>query len=161
MSCIYGILGIFLHIFKKALDKCKNKVYYLNSTVVQLKGAMFLDWKLDKSRPICPQICEELSVMIASGEVKPDQKLLSVREVAVTAGVNPNTVQKAFEELERQGLIYSVRGSGWFVGQSIDTAKETVNNLTKSKIESFFNEMQKLGLNLEQIKQLVKEWDNE
>lgn len=120
-----------------------------------------MDWKLDKSRPICPQICEELSAMIASGEVKPDQKLLSVREVAVTAGVNPNTVQKAFEELERQGLIYSVRGSGWFVGQSIDTAKETVNNLTKSKIESFFNEMQKLGLNLEQIKQLVKEWDNE
>ena len=120
-----------------------------------------MDWKLDKSRPICPQICEELSVMIASGEVKPDHKLLSVREVAVTAGVNPNTVQKAFEELERQGLIYSVRGSGWFVGQSIDTAKETVNNLTKSKIESFFNEMQKLGLNLEQIKQLVKEWDNE
>ncbi len=120
-----------------------------------------MDWKLDKSRPICPQICEGLSVMIASGEVKPDQKLLSVREVAVTAGVNPNTVQKAFEELERQGLIYSVRGSGWFVGQSIDTAKETVNSLTQSKIESFFNEMQKLGLNLEQIKQLVKEWDNE
>lgn len=157
----FGILGIFLLDFKKALDKCQNKVYYLNSTVVQLKGAMFLDWKLDKSRPICPQMCEGLSVMIASGEVKPDQKLLSVREVAVTAGVNPNTVQKAFEELERQGLIYSVRGSGWFVGQSIDTAKETVNSLTQSKIESFFNEMQKLGLNPEQIKQLVKEWDNE
>ena len=97
--------------------------------------------------------------MIASGDVKPDQKLLSVREVAVTAGVNPNTVQKAFEELERQGLIYSVRGSGWFVGQSIDIAKETVNNLTQSKIESFFDEMQKLGLNPEQIKQLVKEWN--
>jgi DNA-binding transcriptional regulator YhcF (GntR family) len=120
---------------------------------------MFLEWKLDKSRPICPQICEQLSVIIASGEVNPDEKLMSVREVAVTAGVNPNTVQKAFEELERQGLIYSVRGSGWFVGQSLDTAKDTVNDLTQQKIEAFFSEMQKLGHTTEQVKDLVKEWN--
>ena len=120
-----------------------------------------MEWKLDKNRPICPQICEQLSVVIASGNVKPDEKLMSVREVAVAAGVNPNTVQKAFEELERQGLIYSVRGSGWFVGQSIDTAKTTVNDLTQAKIDTFFIEMQKLGHTTEQIKQLVKEWDNE
>lgn len=120
-----------------------------------------MDWKLDKSRPICPQICEQLSVVIAKGEAKPGAKLKSVREVAVLAGVNPNTVQKAFEELERRGLIYSVRGSGWFVGQSTDTAKDTVNGLTQQKIEAFFGEMQKLGYMAEQIKQLVKEWDNE
>ncbi len=120
-----------------------------------------MDWKLDKGRPICPQICEQLSVVIASGQVKPDEKLMSVREVAVAAGVNPNTVQKAFEELERHGLIYSVRGSGWFVCQSIDTAKNIVNDLTQVKMNSFFSEMQKLGYTPEQTKQLVKEWDNE
>ena len=118
-----------------------------------------MEWILDKSRPICPQLCERICVAVAGGKILPGEKLPSVREIALSAGVNPNTVQKAFEELERQGLIYSVRGSGWFVGQSLDTAKDTVNDLTQQKIEAFFSEMQKLGHTAEQVKDLVKEWN--
>ena len=66
-----------------------------------------MNWTLDKSRPICPQICELISVAIANGEFAANEKLLSVREVALLAGVNPNTVQKSFEDLERRGVIHS------------------------------------------------------
>ena len=69
-------------------------------------------WLIDKERPICPQINEQIAARIALGEFRPADRLASVRDVAVAAGVNPNTVQKAFESLEAEGLIYSVRGSG-------------------------------------------------
>jgi DNA-binding transcriptional regulator YhcF (GntR family) len=118
-----------------------------------------LQWELDKNRPICPQIEEKLSVMIASGEFKPNERLFSVREVAVRAGVNPNTVQKAFTQLEGKGLIYSVRGSGWFVNESCETAKTTVNELVRLKTQQFFEEMKALGYSDDDIKQIVKEWN--
>ena len=65
-----------------------------------------MSWQLDKNRAICPQICERLCVEIANGTLKPNDKLASVRELAIRAGVNPNTVQKAFEQLEQDELIY-------------------------------------------------------
>ncbi len=116
-----------------------------------------MSWNLDKNRPICPQLCEQISVRIASGEYIANQRLMSVREVALQAGVNPNTVQKAFEQLEQQGLIYSVRGSGWFVDAE-GNADKTVEKLQNEKTAEFFKEMQALGLSLEQIKNYVKEW---
>lgn len=115
-------------------------------------------WKLDRNRPICPQICEQLSVLIASGEIKANEKLMSVREVAVEAGVNPNTVQKAFEQLEMKGLIYSVRGSGWFVDTE-GSAKDTVEKIIFDKTKEYFNEMKRLGLTETQIKNYIKEWN--
>lgn len=118
-----------------------------------------MGWSLDKSRPICPQIGEQLSVKIASGEFAPNQRLMSVREVALQAGVNPNTVQKAFEQLEAQGLIYSVRGSGWFVSDNTATAKKTVEKLTHEKTATYFEEMSKLGYTQEQTKQFIEEWN--
>lgn len=118
-----------------------------------------MDWKIDKTRPICPQLCELLSVQIASGELTANSRLKSVREVAVLAGVNPNTVQKSFEQLERQGLIYSVRGTGWFVAENAENAKVAVKNLIEKKTETYFSEMEKLGLSPDEIKDYIKEWD--
>ena len=117
-----------------------------------------MDWKLDKNRPICPQIEQLICVSIAKGEFLNGERLLSVREVALKAGVNPNTVQKAFDGLERQGLIYSIRGSGWYVGDSKQTALEIVDGLIMQKTEDYFNELKILGLDSEQIKNYVKEY---
>lgn len=117
-----------------------------------------MSWKLDKTRPICPQMCEQICVKIASGEFEPNQRLMSVREVAVAAGVNPNTVQKSFEQLEAKGIIYSVRGSGWYVSAQTETAKEEVCELFRSKTADYFGQMKALGMENEQIKKYVKEW---
>lgn len=118
-----------------------------------------MEWILDKHRPICPQICEQLCARIAKGEFAPDQRLMSVRDVAVAAGVNPNTVQRAFEQLETQGVLHSERGAGWFVGSNPEAAELLRQNMAREKVSGFFTEMAGLGLSPEDIKNIVKEWE--
>ena len=74
-----------------------------------------MTWHLDKGRPLCPQIGEQLCLQIALGHFKPHQRLFSVREAAMAAGVNPNTVSKAYLELERLGILVGAAGKGYFV----------------------------------------------
>lgn len=115
-------------------------------------------WTLDKNRPICPQLCEQLCAHIAAGEFSPGQKLMSVREVAVEAGVNPNTVQRAFTQLEQQGVLHSVRGAGWFVSQDAETVASMQKDLVQEALQEFFDKMSALGMDPEQTKSIVKEW---
>ncbi len=118
-----------------------------------------MDWAMDKSRPICPQICEQLCNRIALGELKPGERLLSVREVAISAGVNPNTVQKAFEQLSQQGIIYPVRGSGWYVSEDTSLAHQTAQALVRKLITDFLERMAAMGIDRERAKQYVEEWN--
>ncbi len=106
-----------------------------------------MNWELDKSRPICPQLCELICVAVAKGEFSAGEKLLSVREIAVLAGVNPNTVQKSFEELERRGVIHSVRCSGWFVNDNTESAINEVESYRLKKTEEYLVQMAQLGCN--------------
>ena len=117
-----------------------------------------MNWNLDKSRPICPQLCQQLCARIAAGEFLPGQRLMSVREVALTAGVNPNTVQKAFEELERQGVLHSVRGAGWYVSENTAPAQTLRSELAQQALQEFFKKMTALGIPPEETKIMVKEW---
>lgn len=110
-----------------------------------------MNWTLDKSRPICPQICEQICAAVASGELLPGEKLLSVREIALLAGVNPNTVQKSLEELEQRGVIHSVRGSGWYVNENTDAAADEVKSLRRKKTEAYLLAMAQLGCGSDEI----------
>ena len=76
-----------------------------------------MEWKFTDDIPIYQQIMNMLKQEIASGELAPGQKLPSVRELALEAKVNPNTMQKALAELEREGLLYSQRTAGRFVAE--------------------------------------------
>lgn len=118
-----------------------------------------MEWTLDKKRPLCPQICEQICVHIACGKFAPHERLLSVREVAVEAGVNPNTVQHSFETLASMGILYSERGSGWYVSEDFTAAKQMLESLIRNKTAAYFAEMKALGLDSAQIKQYVKEWE--
>ena len=84
---------------------------------------------------------------------------MSVREVAVAAGVNPNTVQNAFNQLEQQKILYSVRGAGWFVSQDTSALQQLQEKTLREKTDAFFAELTAMGLTPEKIKQLVKEWE--
>lgn len=117
-----------------------------------------MNWNLDKSRPICPQICEQLCAHIALGNFAPGQRLMSVREVAVSAGVNPNTVQRAFEQLEQQGVLYSVRGAGWYVAEDIHSAQDMQSTLADTAVCEFFAKMAALGYGTQETKNIVKEY---
>ena len=116
-----------------------------------------MEYVLDKNRPVCPQIKELICAGIAAGEYQKDDRLQSVRETALLAGVNPNTVQKAFSELEREGLIYSRVGSGWYVADSRDTAKNMLGDAAKEKAVQFLREMTRLGLSRPEIVEIIQE----
>lgn len=120
-----------------------------------------MGWVLNKNRPVCPQICELLCVDIVNGVFEPQGRLPSVRELAMMVGVNPNTVQRAMETMEEQGLLYSVRGSGWYVQEDTSRAGEVLLHIRREKTKEYFDVMQTLGLSSEEIKSFVKEWDYE
>ena len=116
-----------------------------------------MNWTLDKTRPICPQLCEQICLAVANGKFSAGEKLLSVREIALAAGVNPNTVQKSLDELERRDVIHSVRGSGWYVNENTEAAVSEVNSLRKMKTREYLAAMAQLGCDPEQIDQYLKE----
>ena len=74
-----------------------------------------LDIRLEGKAPIYEQLFSSIAGLISSGELKPDEKLPAVREVAKQLGINPNTVQKAYVQLEQAGLIYSMPAKGSYV----------------------------------------------
>ena len=117
--------------------------------------------QLDKNRPVCPQICELLCVDIVTGVYDGDRRLPAVRELAAMWGVNPNTVQKALDTLEAQGLLYSVRGSGWYVQEDISRAREVLHDLRVEKTREFFAVMESLGMSEKETCEFVKEWYHE
>jgi DNA-binding transcriptional regulator YhcF (GntR family) len=120
-----------------------------------------MNWIPDKSRPICPQICEAICVAVANGEFAAGDRLLSVREVALLAGVNPNTVQKSFEELERRGIIHSVRCSGWYVNENTEAAAHEVRKLCRQKTAEYLAAMSQLGCGLDEIIQHLHDMKEE
>lgn len=116
-----------------------------------------MKWDIDKSRPICPQICEQICVGIINGEFLTKQKLQSVRELAVTLGVNPNTVQKSYDLLEEEKVIYSVRGSGWYVEEDTSVAANVVNEICLKKTDEYLLMMRRLGCDFERVLEYLKE----
>lgn len=78
------------------------------------------------SRPIYEQIKEQLRKLIVTQVIKPDEKIPSIREVATSLAINPNTIQRAYRELESEGYIYTIAGKGSFAAprQDIDSKRE-------------------------------------
>lgn len=77
---------------------------------------IFIDYR--DTRPIYEQVVEKFRMLILRGVLHPDDKLPSVRNLAVELSINPNTIQRAYAELERQGYVYTVKGRGNFVSES-------------------------------------------
>lgn len=115
-------------------------------------------WDFEPDRPIYIQIVERLSVEIAAGRLNPGDRMLSVRELAAEAGVNPNTVQRALTELERGGMVVSMRGgAGRFVSNDASVRDTTKQKLMKDKALLFVESARSLGLNDDEIVALVKD----
>ena len=112
-------------------------------------------WNLDSDRPIYAQLLERIQLQIVSGTYGPGDKLPSVRELAAEASVNPNTMQKAFAELERSGLIVTKRTSGRFVTEDKDMITQIRTQLAKEEALSFIEKMKALGFEKNDILALL------
>lgn len=118
-------------------------------------------WNLDGDRPIYAQLVERLQVQIISGGYPPGGKLPSVRELAATAAVNPNTMQKAFAELEKSGLIITQRTNGRIVTQDEELIERSKRELAKRHAAVFFSEMEGLGYTKVQAYEFLRDMEEE
>lgn len=118
---------------------------------------ILMAWELNSDRPIYTQILEIIQTRIISGIYKPGEKLPSVRELAAQASVNPNTMQKAFAELEKSGLITTQRGSGRSVTEDTIMIEQVQKQIAVLQIKNFFEKMKELGYDNDHILKLVEE----
>lgn len=111
----------------------------------------------DESIPIYVQIMQGVMWDVAVGTLAPGDKLLSVRDLARDARTNPNTVQRAYMELERMGIVETQRGQGTFIKASPGLAKEVRSEVTATAVRSFISEMRRLRYSNEEIVGLVSQ----
>ncbi len=108
------------------------------------------------SRPIYEQIVENFKMQMYKGILREGDQMPSVRSLAVELSTNPNTVQKAYSELERQGFIYTVKGRGNFVkGDSL--LKDNKKNELVRQIVELFMEAHEIGLSIDELVDDIKE----
>lgn len=105
--------------------------------------------------PIYIQIINLVKGRMISEEIYGGEKLMSVREFSKELKVNPNTVQRAYQELERENLVFTKRGMGTFVTEDLDSLKELKKNMATDIIRNFLMEMKKIGFNSDEIIEIV------
>ncbi|MFS5166903.1 GntR family transcriptional regulator [Streptococcus agalactiae] len=108
-------------------------------------------WEFNEKSPIYSQIAEHIKIQIVSQEIKSGDQLPTVRELAQEAGVNPNTMQRAFTELEREGMVFSQRTSGRFVTEDNLLIGKIRQQVAKAELATFVNNMKKIGYKLDEI----------
>jgi GntR family transcriptional regulator len=116
-----------------------------------------LDWRSRK--PIYEQLVEKIKTLIINDVWKKDEQLPSVRALAEQLTINPNTIQKAYRELETQGYIYSIKGKGSYVNSVPDIEKAEKRRKIKSELTRLMAEGLYLGLTFNELYQLLKELD--
>lgn len=114
-----------------------------------------MSWTLDNDRPIYLQLMERIQRDIIAGVYQPGDKLPPVRDLALEAAVNPNTMQKALSELERSGLVYSQRTSGRFITEDTEMLTQMKKELATEHIQEFFQKMEQLGFSRAELLTLV------
>lgn len=112
------------------------------------------------SRPIYEQIKDGLKKMLLLGAIKKDEKLPSVRDLAAQMSINPNTIQRAYRELEAEGYIYSVSGRGSFASGTSELDEKKRAEL-EGRLKAAVSEMLHLGINSDEILNFVRQSIND
>ena len=108
------------------------------------------------ARPIYEQIKERLRQLILSGAIREGERMPSVRELAAEVAINPNTIMRAYRELESEGFVYSVQGKGTFAGRlsEVDTSRK---QLLLQKFRDSAKELLQLGVTMEELSQILQQ----
>lgn len=103
-------------------------------------------WELTNDRPLYIQLIEHIKLLILSGEYEPGQQFPSVRELSLAASVNPNTMQRALSELEREGLLINERTNGRRITENASMIEAMREALALSKLCRLKQELKQLGM---------------
>ena len=104
-----------------------------------------MDFKLKDARPIWQQLADQMTQSIVTGEFSPGERFPSVRELAMQAGVNPNTMQRALARLEEDGLLVTSRTAGRNVTEDEETLRAVRSQLAEKRVIDYLEDMEKLG----------------
>ena len=104
-----------------------------------------MEWNFRGDQPIYSQLVEQIEQGIVSGDLPPGGRLPSVRDLAMEAGVNPNTMQRALQELERRGMVFSQRTTGRFVTEDAERIQQAKRAFAAERVRAFLDGMNKLG----------------
>lgn len=115
---------------------------------------ILIDYK--DRRPIYEQVIERFQQMILCGALKANEPMPSVRSLAMELSLNPNTIQRAYQELERNGYIYTVKGKGSFVSEATDAANHKREEL-QMEIEACMKKAIAAGISLEELHKMIEE----
>ena len=117
-----------------------------------------MSWTFDNKKPIYLQIMEKIKLQIVSHTLEPNQQLPTVRELASEAGVNPNTIQRALSDLEREGFVYSKRTTGRFVTKDKELIAQSRKQLSEEELEHFVSSMTLFGYEKEALPGVVSDY---
>ncbi|HJA49305.1 MAG TPA: GntR family transcriptional regulator [Candidatus Agathobaculum intestinipullorum] len=115
-----------------------------------------MQWQLRGDRPIYQQLVEILTEQIVSGQLEAGGKVPAVRELAAQAGVNPNTMQRALADMEREGLMYTNRTSGRYVTEDKEMIQKIREQIAGDRITEFLVGMSQLGFSEQEVYNLLK-----
>ena len=117
-----------------------------------------MEYQFTNDKPIYLQLMDVFKVAIVSGELPKGARLDSVRDLAIVAKVNPNTMQKALSELERIGLVRTERTSGRFITDDEELILTMKNEIAENEIKAFLEKMKKMGITKEAVVKLISEY---
>ena len=116
-----------------------------------------MEWKLDDSRPIWPQLKEQLIIAIVAGRFQMGGSFPTMRELAEDAGVNRNTMQRALSELEHDGFVITNRTAGRTVTTDEGLVARMKEQIAMQNIEKFIREMEAIGYGADDIVKMIQE----
>lgn len=111
--------------------------------------------------PIYIQIMNLIKRRVVSGELKGGEKLSSVRELSAELKVNPNTIQRSYQELEREKIVFTQRGMGTFVTEDLKVIEDLKRNMASDVVSNFMAEMKSLGFGLDEIVEIITSGEEE
>ena len=123
-------------------------------------SSFYVDFKSRK--PIYEQLVDNVSSLVLRGILKPNENIPSVRQLAQELGINPNTIHKAYTELERRGIIYSSPGRGSFVSDDISSAHDSKKAELLRSLSIAAKEAHDFGVTYSEAEEIIrKEWHKE
>ena len=125
------------------------------------RGRFDVAWSFENGIPIYQQIITELKMQIAAGIYQPDDRLPPVRELAMDAGVNPNTMQRALAQMEQEGVLYTNSTAGRHVASDPEKIRSLRKQIAEDEIARMFGKLQGIGMSKEEITSAVDAWSRE
>lgn len=130
-------------------------LYYCIRTIIQ--GGDDMAWSFNSDKAVYLQIAERIKRMVLSGEYGAGSQIPTVRQLALEAAVNPNTVQHAFSELENEGIIISKGTLGRFVTENAEVIELSRRELAKSLAKEFLKSVNELSFSNADAIEILKE----